>query len=137
METEAGEERPPAVPRGAHVAAVLPLSCFGVLTALLIRWAEVPALGRPGLLLFAAGGGAVGTALLWLLCLGLRRGPGWAAAWLVGVWIPYVNLLLATAFARRYWHEGARAPGLLGLAGGAAQALSLVFVWLPERVPVV
>lgn len=126
------------VPEAAPPALLLAL--FGVLTALLIRSGAglLPvSSGRLDLLLFAAGGGALGTALVWLLALGLRRGPGWACTWLVAIWIPYVNLLVASLFVRRYWREGARAPALLGIAGGIAQAAVSIRLLFTDPVPLV
>ena len=37
----------------------------------------------------------------------------------LAIWIPYVNFVVASIYARRYWSEGARAPALLALAGMA------------------
>ncbi len=137
--TEPAETAPPsALP--FSLPSALPMGVFGVLTALLIQGGTEllpPWSGRLDLLLFAAGGGALGTAFLWLLWLGLRRGPGWAFTWTLAIWIPYVNLLVASVFARRYWKQGARAPGLLGLAGGLAQAAAFILLLFPDPVPIV
>ena len=83
------------------------------------------------LLLLAASGSALLVAGLWLLILGVRSGPGWALALGVGIWIPYVNFVLASVFARRYWHAGARTPGLLALAGIFGQTLATLLLLRP------
>ena len=88
-------------------------------------------MGKPPLLLFAASGAALIVAGIWLLVLGLRSGPGWAVAWCVGIWIPYINLVLAGIYARRYWDDGARAPALLGVAGFGAQTIATLLLLSP------
>ena len=45
--------------------------------------------------------------------------------------VPYLNLILATAFARRYWRQGARAPSLLGLMGLLGQTVFSVRLLFP------
>ncbi len=76
---------------------------------------------RLDILLHATSGAALFTALVWYFAQGLRSGPGWALAWLLLVWIPYVNVILAAIFARRHWNQGARAPTYLALAGVLGQ----------------
>jgi hypothetical protein len=51
--------------------------------------------------------------------------------------VPYVNLLAASSFARRYWNEGARAPALLGIAGFVGQTIASLRLLLPELPPLV
>ena len=75
----------------------------------------------------AAGSGALLTALAWFLALGLRRGPLWGVAML----IPYVNLMAASWFARRYWEQGARAPALLAIGGLLVQTVASYRLLLP------
>ena len=64
--------------------------------------------------LFAVGVGSFVSSFVWIFVLALSR----RRLWVVGMLIPYVNLLVASAFARRFWNEGARAPALLGFLGG-------------------
>jgi hypothetical protein len=48
-----------------------------------------------------------------------------------------VNLLAASSFARRYWHEGARGPALLGIAGCVGQTIASLRLLLPGLPPLV
>jgi hypothetical protein len=114
---------PPAAEDSAREtrAGALPYLGFGAATAFSIRafaaaWDS--ALDR---LLVGAGIAALATALVWIALLAARRSRGWAFAMGLGIWIPYINLLLAARYARRYWREDAAAPGWLALAGLAAQ----------------
>jgi hypothetical protein len=109
--------------RPAGGGGALPWLCFGALTAFAIEpfAGELPAaLDR---LLVGASVAALVTALLWIAVLAARRGRGWAWAVALGIWIPYVNLLLAAYYARRHWRDDAAAPGWLALAGLLAQLL--------------
>jgi len=101
----------------------LPWLCLGATTAGAV---EGFARGLPAAidrLLLGAGIAAVFTALLWIAILAARRGRSWALAIALGIWIPYVNLLIATHYARRHWREDAAGPGWLALAGLLAQLL--------------
>jgi hypothetical protein len=101
------------LPEAARLGLLL---LFGLSTAALIINFGVSGVGRVDLLLFSASLGAILTSLVWLALLAL------VALWL-GIWIPYLNLLLAAGFARRYWSDGARAPALVAIAGFAVQTL--------------
>jgi hypothetical protein len=107
---------------------------FGLVTAVLLE-ALASGFGlvmsRLALLLLAASGSALLVAGLWILILGVRSGPAWALALGVGIWIPYVNFVLATIFARRYWDAGARTPALLALGGLFAQTLATLLLLRP------
>jgi hypothetical protein len=97
---------------------------FGLVTIVLIATSEAVlplSATRLDVLLHATSGAALFTALAWLFAQGLHAGPRWALAWLLLVWIPYVNVVLASIFARRYWTQGARAPTYLALAGVLGQ----------------
>jgi hypothetical protein len=104
--------------------AVLAL-LFGACDALLIQGlaahGETP---RLQVLLMASSLSALLVSVLWLGLLAARRGRGWALVVGLGIWLPYVNLVIASVFARRYWSEGARRPALLGLAGLLGQTLA-------------
>jgi hypothetical protein len=118
-----------------EVAPALLILGFGVTTAAAISVSDLllpPGASRLTILLFAAGAGAIITALFWMLALGVQRSPAWAAVWLIGIWIPYVNLVLGSLYARRYWNDGGRGPGLLGIAGMVAQALAAILMLFPE-----
>lgn len=102
----------------------LPWLCFGAATAVAIEAvaSELPsALDR---LLVGAGSAALVTALLWIALLATRRGRGWVWTIALGIWIPYVNLLIAAHYARRHWRDDAAAPGWLALGGLLAQLLA-------------
>lgn len=92
---------------------------FGALTGFLIRGFDTPELSRLALLCLAAGTAGLLTAVLWFFVLGARRSVLWGFVFL----IPYVNLIAAGTYARRYWAEGGRSPALLGLAGIVLQAI--------------
>ncbi len=122
--------------RISDLARALLLLLFGVSTAAVIRLAVDVQFGRPDLLLFAAGAGAIITALAWVLLLALARSTAWAIVMGLGVWIPYLNLVLATVFVRRYWSQGGRGPALLGLAGMLGQTLAAsIRLLLPTLTP--
>jgi hypothetical protein len=107
---------------------------FGATTTLLIDTMGVPGLPRLELLGLAGGSAAMLTALVWFAVLGARRSP----LWLLALLVPYVNLIAASRFARKYWNEGARAPALLALAGFAVQtAASLRVMLVPNGLPLV
>lgn len=116
---------------------VLLLLVFGLSTTGVIEIAADAPLGRADLLLFAGSFGAIVTALAWILMLALARSRAWAITMALGVWIPYVNLILASVFARRYWGQGGRTPALLGLAGVLGQAVASIRFLLPALPPLV
>ena len=129
-------DAPDAAPRREPLGDVgqwLLWAVFGLATAGLIRALDAPGLGRVDLLLLAAGGGAILTALAWFFLLGARRSAAWALAFLV----PYVNLIAAGYYARWYWREGARAPALLGLGGLALQLAASLRMLAPTSPPLV
>jgi len=82
-------------------------------------------------LLLSASLGALVTAGLWLWILAARRSRNWGLAFAATIWIPYVNFVVASIYARRYWNEGARAPALLGLAAIAGQTLATLRMFAP------
>jgi hypothetical protein len=139
--SEIGRSRSPRLsgpwPGLAHAA---PWLALGLLTAVSVRvlGASLPsATGRLDLLLLAASLSGMGTALVWLACQGAARSTAWAVAWGACIWIPYVNLAIASLYARHYWSDGARAPALLGIAamlGQTAASLRLLEPALPTLV---
>jgi hypothetical protein len=131
---------PPAAEDSARSdgsSRALPWLCFGAATAVAIR---LLAGGLPSAfdrLLVGSGAASLLVALLWIAWLALRRGGGWAWAFGIGLWIPYVNLVLAAHYARRHWRDGAAAPGWLALAGLAAQlivALRMLYAAPPSAL---
>ncbi len=113
------------------------LLLFGAATVGVIELAADMSFGRPDLLLFAVSLGAIVTALVWVLILAIARSMTWAVVMGVGVWLPYVNLVLASVYVRRYWSQGGRAPALLGLAGFLGQTIASIRVWFPDLPPLV
>ncbi len=113
------------------------LLLFGAATVGVIELAADMSVGRPDLLLFAVSLGAIVTALAWVLILAIARSMAWALVMGVGVWVPYVNLVLASVYVRRYWSRGGRAPALLGLAGFLGQTIASIRVLLPGLPPLV
>ena len=111
------------------------LVTFGVATSLVIvAMDEVGA--RPfDLLLLAASLGALLTAALWLWILASRRSVGWAIVFSVALLVPYVNFVVASVYARRYWREGARAPALLALVAMVGETVASLRVFLPSLTP--
>ncbi len=108
---------------------------FGLATSgVIVALAELGA--RPlDLLLLGASLGALVTSGLWLWILATRRSVGWALVFSVALLIPYVNFVVASIYARRYWSEGARAPALLALVAMAVQTLASLRVFLPSVTP--
>jgi hypothetical protein len=103
------------------------LLAFGVSTSLVIL-----ALGGAGarpldLLLLAASLGALLTAGIWLWILAARRSFGWG--------LLFLNFVVASVYARRYWAEGARKPALLALAAIFAQTIASLRVFLVSVTP--
>jgi hypothetical protein len=74
-------------------------------------------------------------ATVWIACLAIRRGGAWAWAFALGVWIPYVNFVIAAEYARGHWREGAARPGWLALGGIVAQLLLSVRVLFAAPPP--
>jgi hypothetical protein len=108
---------------------------FGVSSSLVIlAMAELGA--RPlDLLLLGASLGALVTAGLWLWILATRRSLGWGVAFSVALLIPYVNFVVASVYARRYWSEGGRAPALLALLAMVGETVASFRVFLPNLSP--
>ncbi|MEX2204809.1 MAG: hypothetical protein WEF50_01115 [Myxococcota bacterium] len=111
------------------------LCAFGISTSLVIvALAELGA--RPfDLLLLAASLGALVTAGLWLWILATRRSLGWGVAFGLALLVPYVNFVVASIYARRYWSEGGRAPALLALLAIAVQTVASFRVFQPFVSP--
>lgn len=89
------------------------LAAFGATSALALCGAS-PSAAASDVILFSLGLGGFVASLVWLFVLALSQGVFWA----LGMLFPPLNLIVASWFARRFWSEGARAPGLLGLLGG-------------------
>jgi hypothetical protein len=108
---------------------------FGLVTSLVI--VSLADLGAPlfDLLLLGASLGALVTSGLWLWILALRRSTGWALGFSIALPIPYVNFVVGSIYARRYWSEGGRAPALLALAALALQTIATLRVFLPGATP--
>jgi hypothetical protein len=108
---------------------------FGLSTSsVILAFAELGA--RPlDLLLFAASLGGLVTAGLWLWVLATRRSLGWGIVFSVALLIPYVNFVVASVYARRYWKEGGRAPALLALVAMVVETIASLRVFLPNVIP--
>jgi hypothetical protein len=117
----------------SELSTGLLLLLFGGVTVGLIRVLDAPPIGRLDLLLNSSSLAMLATALAWFFLLALRHGTLW---WL-GMLIPYVNLLVASSFARRYWGEGARAPALLALLGMLLQTLATLRLLTVPVAPLV
>lgn len=114
--------------------AVLLLAFGGSTAALIATVGDVGA--HPlDLLLFGASLGALVTAGLWLWILAAKRSLGWGLTFTATFWVPYVNLVVASIYARRYWSEGARTPALLAIAGMVGQTIATLRVFLPNLTP--
>jgi len=114
--------------------AVLLLAFGASTSALIATLGDVGA--RPlDLLLFGASLGALVTAGLWLWILAAKRSLGWGLAFMATIWVPYVNLVVASIYARRYWSEGARTPALLAIAGMVGQTIATLRVFFPSFTP--
>jgi hypothetical protein len=108
---------------------------FGAVTSGLIVGLATDERSAVDLLLLSASLGALATAGLWLWILATRRGTAWAVGFSLAIWIPYVNFVVGSIFARRYWSEGARAPALLALAGMFGQTLATLRMLAPGLTP--
>ena len=126
---------PPSEPRLPDPWPALLLGVFGAATsAAILVFADASA--RPAdLLALGVSLGALAASGAWLFALALRHSRGWTLAFALTFWIPYVNLVVASAFARRYWDRGARAPALLGMAAMFAESLAFARVLLPDLTP--
>lgn len=111
------------------------LLAFGVTTSLLIGWlAELGA--RPfDLLLLSASLGALVTSGLWLWILAARRSLGWGLLFTAIFWVPYLNFVVASLYARRFWSEGARAPALVAMVAMVVETVATLRVFLPDLTP--
>jgi len=111
------------------------LLAFGVATSGLIAgFAELGA--RPvDLMLLSASLGALITAGLWLWLLAAQRSLGWGLVFTAAILVPYVNFVVASVYARRYWREGARTPALLALAAMVVETIAGLRVFLPNLTP--
>ena len=113
---------------------------FGLVTAGAALWlgpSLAPGLSYLDRLAFASSFAGLWTALGWLAALGVMRSTPWAITWGLLLLVPYLNLVLASVYARHYWSDGAREPALLGLAAGGLQtlvALRLLEPGLPTLV---
>lgn len=125
----------PAEPRLPELATVLLLGVFGAATSAAIVWFGDS--GASALDLLALGGslGALAVAGTWLFLIALGHSRAWTVAFAATFWIPYVNLVVASVFARRYWDRGARAPALLGMAALVVESLAALRVLLPDLTP--
>jgi hypothetical protein len=113
---------PPAAEDSAKRGAqAFPWLCFGAATAGAIQLVGTGLPSALDRLLVGAGAASLLVALAWIACLAIRRGGTWAWVFALGVWIPYVNLLIAAHWARRHWRDGADSPGWLALGGLGAQ----------------
>jgi len=108
---------------------------FGAVTSGCIVGLASDERGAVDLLLLSASLGALATAGLWLWILAGRISRGWALAFALGIWIPYVNFVIGSLFARRYWNVGARAPALLAIAGMVGQTIATVRMLAPGLNP--
>lgn len=108
---------------------------FGAVTSGCIVALADDRTGALDLLLLSASLGALATAGLWLWILAARTSRNWALAFALGIWIPYVNLVIASIFARRHWSEGARTPALLAIAGMVGQTIASVRMLAPGLTP--
>lgn len=84
------------------------------------------------LLLLSTSLGALVTAGLWLWIIAASHSRGWNLAFALTFWIPYVNFVVASLCARRYWSQGARAPALLAIAGIVGQTLASIRLLAPS-----
>jgi hypothetical protein len=121
-------ERP--VPLGPAWQASL-IVIFGAATSLFVFLFGREPKPVVDLLLLSASLGALVTAALWLWFIAAHHSRGWSYAFALTIWIPYVNFVVASVFARRYWSRGARAPALLALAGMAGQTLAALRMFAP------
>jgi hypothetical protein len=103
--------------------------CFGAVTSLFVALLGGQPMPVFDLLVLSASLAALVTAGLWLWLLAARLSRGWGIAFALTLWIPYVNFVVASVFARRYWNQGARTPALLALAGIVGQTIAALRVF--------
>ncbi len=108
---------------------------FGAVTSGLVIGLASDDRGAVDLLLLSASLGALVTAGLWLWILAAQVSTRWAVGFALAIWIPYVNFVVGSIFARRYWSQGARAPALLAIAGIAGQTLATLRMLAPGLTP--
>jgi hypothetical protein len=108
---------------------------FGAVTSGLVIGLASDDLGAIDLLLLSASLGALVTSGLWLWILAAQVSTRWAVGFTLAIWIPYVNFVVGSIFARRYWSQGARAPALLAIAGMAGQTLATLRMLAPGVTP--
>jgi hypothetical protein len=111
------------------------LLAFGASTSALIATFGGAGAHPFDLLLLGASLGALVTAGLWLWILAAKRSLGWGVTFTATFWVPYVNLVVASVYARRYWSEGARTPALLAIAGMVGQTIATLRVFFPNLTP--
>jgi hypothetical protein len=104
---------------------------FGAATSGFVLFFGRDPMAVADLLLLSASLGALVTAGLWLWIIAASHSRGWNLAFAFTFWIPYVNFVVASLFARRYWSQGARAPALLALAGIVGQTIVSVRLLAP------
>ena len=109
--------RPPRLPEAFQIGLV---ALFGAVCVLLIGFFDVPGLCRLELFALSTSGAALLTSLVWFFALAVCQRSLWAIVFAV----PYLNLIAASMYARRYWREGARGPALLGLVALFLQILA-------------
>lgn len=123
-------------PLSAPWQALLVLA-FGAATAGSILYFGGGSLDAGDLLLLGASLGALATAALWLWAVALRHSSRWGIALAILLWVPYVNFVAGSMFARRYWDRGARAPALLALLGMLGETVVTLHAFAPSlRAPV-
>ncbi len=114
--------------------AVLALAFGAATSAVIVSLGDLGARSLD-LLMLGASVGALVTSGLWLWMLALRRSLGWGVGFGVALLIPYVNFVVGSIYARRYWSEGARAPALLALFAFALQTVATLRLFLPAASP--
>jgi hypothetical protein len=119
-----------AIPLGPGWQAALIL-LFGAATSGFVLLFGDGGTSTADLLLLSVSLGALVTAGLWLWMIAAHHSRGWSYAFAFTIWIPYVNFVVASIFARRYWSRGARTPALLALAGMVGQTIASLRMLAP------
>jgi len=125
------ESLPPAPALSPRAQAALIL-IFGASTAIFVYVFGREPSALVDLLLLCASLGALVTAGIWLWIVAASHSRRWGLTFACTIWIPYVNFLVASWFARRYWSAGARAPALLAIAGMFGQSLATLRLFAPN-----